>query len=281
LENLIMNPTLADLVGGIQAVTLGDEEARRRGTQKSVLERKAPPTFDVVVEILDFNRVAIHSDVTEAVDSILRGRPVTTETRWLDENHELQKQVSAPKKPAVAHGNKETKEHDIRPQKVYPFGVNRSKLEQVAREIHLPLTVVAEMEDAELVVTSKNYYRRKAQKLRDAEAAGIPIYVLKSSTTAHVRQMLSATHSNASRAIALRQALEEAEEAVGEIDNGMRMVELAPQNAYIRRLQHILAQKHQLSSSSRGEGQNRRVVIFKGATAPKSDDVSPEEQDEE
>ena len=65
LENLILNPTLSDLIGGIQTVTLGDEEARRRRTQKSILERKAPPTFDVVVEIQDFNKVAVHSDVAE------------------------------------------------------------------------------------------------------------------------------------------------------------------------------------------------------------------------
>jgi stage III sporulation protein SpoIIIAA len=56
LDNLMMNPTLADLIGGIQSVTLGDEEARRRGTQKSILERKSPPTFDIVVEIQDFDR---------------------------------------------------------------------------------------------------------------------------------------------------------------------------------------------------------------------------------
>src|SRR5574342_804481 len=70
LENLMMNPTLSDLIGGIQSVTLGDEEARRRRTQKSILERKAPPTFDVVVEIQSWDRVAIHEDVAETVDSI-------------------------------------------------------------------------------------------------------------------------------------------------------------------------------------------------------------------
>ncbi|HHE41909.1 MAG TPA: AAA family ATPase, partial [Dehalococcoidia bacterium] len=84
LENLILNPTLSDLVGGTQTVTLGDEEARRRGTQKSVLERKAPPTFDVVVEILDYYRVAVHQNVLEAVDNILHQRPVRTELRWVD-----------------------------------------------------------------------------------------------------------------------------------------------------------------------------------------------------
>jgi stage III sporulation protein SpoIIIAA len=81
LENLILNPTLSDLVGGVQSVTLGDEEARHRGTQKSILERKAPPTFDVVVEIQDFQRVAVHADVSEAVDVFLRGQPVVRDRK--------------------------------------------------------------------------------------------------------------------------------------------------------------------------------------------------------
>ena len=73
LENLMLNPTLADLIGGIQAVTLSDDEARRRGTQKTVLERKAPPTFDVVVELLEYDRLAVHHNVQKTVDLILRG----------------------------------------------------------------------------------------------------------------------------------------------------------------------------------------------------------------
>src|SRR5687767_11459151 len=79
LENLMLNPTLSDLIGGIQSVTLGDEEARRRGTQKSILERKAPPTFDVIVEIQSWDRVAVHENVAEVVDAVLRGhaRPAT------------------------------------------------------------------------------------------------------------------------------------------------------------------------------------------------------------
>jgi stage III sporulation protein SpoIIIAA len=85
LDNLMLNPTLSDLIGGIQSVTLGDEEARRRRTQKSVLERKAPPTFDVIVEIHDRDRVMVHSDVAETVDAMLRGDPVAPELRWRDE----------------------------------------------------------------------------------------------------------------------------------------------------------------------------------------------------
>src|SRR5579864_5291088 len=89
LENLMMNPTLSDLIGGIQSVTLSDEEARRRGTQKSVLERKAPPTFDVVVEIQNWSHVNVHLNVTAAVDDILRGQPVVPTVRRRGPNGEV------------------------------------------------------------------------------------------------------------------------------------------------------------------------------------------------
>jgi stage III sporulation protein SpoIIIAA len=85
LDNLMLNPTLSDLIGGIQSVTLGDEEARRRRSQKSVLERKAPPTFDVIVEIQDRERVLVHGDVAATVDAMLLGDPVAPELRWRDE----------------------------------------------------------------------------------------------------------------------------------------------------------------------------------------------------
>lgn len=81
LENLMMNPTLSDLIGGIQSVTLSDEEARRRGTQKSILERKAPPTFTIMVELVGRDEVAVHRDVAQTVDAILRGAPVRPEVR--------------------------------------------------------------------------------------------------------------------------------------------------------------------------------------------------------
>src|SRR3989440_6108953 len=85
LGNLLVNPTLSDLVGGIQTVTLGDEEARRRHTQKSILERKAPPTFDVVVEQQSWDEVVVHRDVADTVDNMLRGQPVMAEERTRDE----------------------------------------------------------------------------------------------------------------------------------------------------------------------------------------------------
>ncbi len=95
LENLLVNPTLSDLVGGIQTVTLGDEEARRRGTQKTVLERKAPPTFDVLVEQQSWREVIVHPDVAAAVDDLLRGRVPTVEQRTRDEEEHVRTRVVA------------------------------------------------------------------------------------------------------------------------------------------------------------------------------------------
>ena len=89
LENLMMNPTLSDLIGGIESVTLSDEEARRRGTQKTVLERRAPPTFDVLIEIMERDKLTIHPDVSIAVDTAVRGMPVQAELRYQDENDEV------------------------------------------------------------------------------------------------------------------------------------------------------------------------------------------------
>ena len=100
LDNLLLNPTLSDLIGGIEAVTLSDEEARRRGTQKTVLERRAPPTFDVVIEIQTRDRFAVHLDISASVDSLLRGAPLPPEVRMRDDegNIVIEKTAPAPKR---------------------------------------------------------------------------------------------------------------------------------------------------------------------------------------
>lgn len=122
LENLLMNPTLSDLVGGIDSVTLSDEEARRRGTQKSVLERKAPPTFDVLIEIQERQRMAIHNDVSAAVDSLLRGRPLQPEVRYLDENNDVR--IERAPEPAPGYRRSEA----------MPFGRQRPQRENGGRD---------------------------------------------------------------------------------------------------------------------------------------------------
>ncbi len=266
LDNLMMNPTLADLVGGIQSVTLGDEEARRRGTQKSILERKSPPTFDIVVELQDWDKVAIHPDVGEAVDALLRGQPTSTEVRWLDEQGEVRIEKAEPDKKKTVRGKRGARAE--KPSKLYLFGVNQARLVQMAKEMHLELDIVDNLYDASVLVTSKNYYRRKPQKVRDAEAAKLPIYVLRSNTPPQIRQLLSTIYprAGADKSDHFSLALGEAEEAVEQVKAGEEAVELSPQSAYIRRLQHLIAQRSSLASHSRGRDPNRRVRIYKEQT---------------
>jgi stage III sporulation protein SpoIIIAA len=263
LENLILNPTLCDLIGGIQSVTLGDEEARRRGTQKSILERKAPPTFDVVVEIQSWERVSVHANVTETVDAILRGYSVAAEVRELDKKGEMrlvssraqarQKRVLEERGPVAAG----------RERHVYPFGVSRHRLEQAIRQIGMAATIVDQLGDADALITLRNYYRRKPQLLRDAEERGVPVYVIKSNTVLQMEQCLVSMRGERGQDPVLS-ALQEAEEAIGDIMKGKQSVELSPQNAYIRRLQHMLAQRYNLSSQSLGQEPQRRVRILPG-----------------
>ncbi len=261
LDNLMMNPTLSDLVGGIQTVTLGDEEARRRGTQKSILERKAPPTFDVVVEIQEWDRVVIHPDVAEIADAILRGRPASAEVRWVDEDGVVRsgREMPSPSIPPRVAINRRSAGGERR---LYPFGINRRRLEQAARDLTLPATIVENLDDADALITSRSYYQRKPQRIRDAEDMGIPIYVLRNNTISQMRQCLGSIYSGEGGEGSVGTALREAEDAITRVMAGGE-AELSPQNAYIRRLQHRLAEQYNLSSSSKGKEPQRRVRIFK------------------
>jgi len=264
LENIMMNPTLADLVGGIQSVTLSDEEAKRRRTQKSILERKSPPTFDIEVEIQGWDRVAIHPDVGSAVDAILRGQPAPTEVRWLDTGGAVRAEKVKPE-PLVKRAREVQKTRESHVPHLFLFGVNRIRLEQAARDMNLNLQFVDRLEEADMLVTSKNYYRRKPQKVRDAEDNKMPIYVLKSNTPPQVRQLLQhiypITDSETRRDVGV--ALGEAEAAVEMVKGGQESVELSPQSSYIRRLQHLIAQRNSLTSQSVGRDPSRRVRIYR------------------
>jgi stage III sporulation protein SpoIIIAA len=269
LENLMMNPTLADLIGGIQSVTLGDEEARRRGTQKSILERKSPPTFDIVVEIQERDRVAIHPDVGEAVDALLRTAPPSTEVRWLDEQGEvrIEKAAVTAEKGRPARSKRSAREN--KPMRIYLYGVNRGRLVQTARELHIDLEVVDNLNEAGAFVTSKNYYRRRPQKVRDAESAHLPVYVLRSNTPPQMKQFLGNLYParDTEKTGPFKTAIDEAEEAVAKVSEGQEeAIELSPQSSYIRRLQHLIAQRGDLSSHSYGKDPNRRVRIYKERT---------------
>lgn len=262
LENLVMNPTLSDLVGGIQSVTLGDEEARRRGTQKSVLERKSPPTFDIVVEIQDRDRVAIHPDVGEAVDALLRGEPAATEIRWLNETGEVEK--SKPKKETGESPVVERVQKESNTPKVFLFGVSKSRLIQTARDMRLDVDIIDDLYDADVFVTSKNYYRRRLSRIKEAEKAGLQIYVMRSNTPPQMRHFLTTLRPLNEKEEDYQQAIDEAEDAAEQVETGEEtFVDLTPQNSFVRRLQHLVAQRKQLASHSSGKDPDRRVRIFK------------------
>ncbi len=265
LENLMMNPTLADLIGGIQSVTLGDEEARRRGTQKSILERKSPPTFDIVVEIQERDRVAIHPDVGEAIDVLLRESAPPTEIRWLNENGKIvvEKAASTPTlKSTPGKGKKKARE--TKTNRIFLYGVNKGRLQQMGRDLNVDVDVVDNLRDASMLVTSKHYYRRRPQKVKDAESAQLPVYVLRSNTPPQMKQFLGTlSPPDDDKEVKFKDALDEAQEAVAKVQGGREEVELSPQSAYIRRLQHIIAQRNDLTSHSSGRDPNRRVRIYK------------------
>ncbi|MCL2140535.1 MAG: AAA family ATPase [Dehalococcoidia bacterium] len=275
LDNLMINPTLCDLIGGIQAVTLGDEEAKRRGTQKTILERKSPPTFSVVVEIQDRYRVTVHTNTAEAVDENLRGQSHSAEIRWL-ENGEVQFKREDKSRLNLKKDTSQERFHNERKEgpKMYLFGINRQRLEEEASQMGLTVSISDDLRSSELLVTSKSYFRRKPQKIRDAEANSVPIYVLRTHTPIQIRQMLATMHPHASISHAdtkpteqrehLVQALQEAEQASNEIlSDRENPVELNPQSAYIRRLQHLIAERNKLYSKSIGRDPHRRVRIFK------------------
>lgn len=229
LDNLLLNPTLSDLVGGIEAVTLSDEEARRRGTQKTVLERRAPPTFDVLIEILNRNRFAVHLDIMASVDALLRGYPLIPEVRTRDEAGKIQiekgtpaaasrmdaKETKAPRRgrqaastagptppseeatqrldrlSAVSSQRFEPVRGPIQTVKIYPHGVARNRLMQAAKRLGVPAVIVKDPSDANALVTLRTYYRDRQQTIVDAEHRGLPIYVLRANTVGQMEQFLT------------------------------------------------------------------------------------------
>jgi stage III sporulation protein SpoIIIAA len=271
LDNLLMNPTLCDLVGGIDSVTLSDEEARRRGTQKTVLERKAPPTFDVLVEIQDRQTVAIHHDVARAVDAFLRGRPLSAEIRYRDEQGAIQIETATFIKPELAKvpEKPERFEPDDLPPvrkavRVYSYGVSQNRLRQAASNLHLPVQLVDDVHKADALMTLKSFYRKRPQAIAEAERVGVPVYVLRSNTSLQMETTLADIFELSPEEIdPFSSAMRETQDAIRKVLTGARSVELSPQAASVRRRQHELARKFNLISHSRGREPQRRVRIYR------------------
>jgi len=264
LDNLLINPTLCDLIGGIQAVTLSDEEARRRGTQKTVLERKAPPTFDVLIEIQDKDRLAIHHDVATVVDRMLRGIPPHPEIRVRGESGEIQVLAPSPESPDLSAAAAPRDRSPRAPLKIFPYAVSRDKLRRAIEELGVPAHIASHVTDADIVVTLKSHAKSEGPRLREEARWNIPIAVVKSNTTTQMKHFLLEEFGAtlAEQSPPQQSALKEAERAIETVITERRPVELWPQNAYIRRLQHELVQRYGLISESKGQEPFRRVVIY-------------------
>ena len=280
LNNLMQNPTLSDLIGGIESVTLGDDEARRRGTQKTVLDRRTAPTFQSLVEIQSFSRVAVHEDIAATVDALLRGFDVEAEVRTVDDSGEIAAVERLQLRAETDDDERASEERATAvppapggpPRHILPFGVSGSRLEDAIGSTRSAATVVDSLKNADAVMTLRHYYRRRSGPLKEAESRGIPVYVLRNNTEEQMERSLMAMREEGEEFDPITAALREAEEAIAAVSfHGRRSIELAPQNPYIRKRQHELATRHGLHSTSRGREPYRRITVSGGDRPPNRD----------
>jgi stage III sporulation protein SpoIIIAA len=260
LENLIANPTLADLVGGIQAVTLGDEEARRRRTQKTVLERKAPPTFDVLIEIRDKDRFAVHADVAQVVDATLRGQPALPEIRARAADGTVAVEPPAHGVPAIP-SYEPAPSGSQRAVRIFPYAVSRERLDRAIRDLGVDAVVCSQARNADVVVTLRSLARKQPKKLRELAPDVSRVHAISGNSQARIAGFLRELFDLTDGSEEQTQALKEAENAILAVVAHGQPVVLSPQHARFRRLQHQLAEAHGLESDSTGHGSSRRVVV--------------------
>ncbi len=303
MENLLINPTLSDLIGGIESVTLSDEEARRRRTQKTVLERRSPPTFDVLIEIQEREHLVIHADVSEAVDNMVRGIPLRPEIRYRDEKGD----VHIEKAPAQSRTSSTSPDQGMRrlngsgwqqresisqrrvfqeesgrpdveaflPEepagetrrtlRIFPYGVARNRLIQAVKRLGVPAIIEREMGSSDVMITLRTYYRSRQQAVLEAENRAMPIYVLRANTITQMENALAEMFNLSVEPAASNweDATQNAQSAIEAVLNGQRWMDLPPATAAVRRLQHEMARQANLVSHSYGKEPNRRVRIFK------------------
>src|SRR5262249_9604208 len=210
LDNLLRNPTLSDLLGGIHAVTLSDEEARRRGTQKTVLERKAPPTFDTLVEIRNRDDFSVFHETASVVDAFLRGKVVRPEGRVRKgETYEVvEKQERLEQGPATKRrGRERERDREREPERaapssrgdgsstpktirIYPYGVSRDRLARAINDLHVPATIARNPKDADVVLTLKAHEKRQSKTLKELENVGLQVSIIRSNTVSQMKLYL-------------------------------------------------------------------------------------------
>ena len=281
LESLIKNPTLSDLVGGIQSVTLGDDEAKRRASQKTVLEREKQPTFDIVIEILDRNTLAVYKNTSEAVDYILRGWPIRPEIRKVEQK-ELDKpvvieeakqelQTPADNKMNFSFSRQKYVEQAKPLKKLYLYAVSRTIVEKLIERLNLNVEIIRNVEDADIVIAHKNFAKGGAKILSTAKEYRVQIFYVKTNSMAQIQKVLKDAldiqpgdvESLTGYSDEAEKALDEAKSAIKKVLDGALMIELAPQPSHIRKLQHELVEQYNLQSTSIGEEPDRHLRIEK------------------
>ena len=262
LENLILNPTLSDLVGGVQTVTLSDEEARRRRTTKTVSERRAPPTFDIVVEMEDRDELLVHRDTGTAVDTILRGFQPPSERREQSANGAIR--VARHEPPAQTPSLAEPRQREG-PLRVYPYALSRDLLERVIRSLSLDARTVGNPEQADMIVALRSRGEDFRLK-RVMETSDASLHLIKRNTANEMRRLLQ-------QAMHVIEGIEdeEVQEAVSEAEAAVRQVlaeevevALPPRPPVLRKMQHRIIAGHRLMAISSGREPDRHLVIQPG-----------------
>ncbi len=288
LESLIKNPMLADLVGGIQSVTLGDEEAKRRSTQKTVLEREKKPTFDIAIEIRDRHTMAVYPDVGEAVDHLLRGWTLFPEVRKVDAETGTLKVLQTDIKmlpgdslqPIGLPPEDADSERDLAPIPVdqeefrlFLYGLGKGFVERILERLNLHhVRLTRNIHDAHAVLALRSHARPGSKILQLAQEYEVPVYYAKANTMPLIQRALREALDTDSGTFASKIAedsyedeseiaLREAQEAIDLVLEFKKAVELTPRRSYIRRLQHELVEKNNLLSFSIGDEPNRRLKV--------------------
>ncbi len=287
LENLIKNPVLSDLVGSVQSVTLGDDEARRRASQKTVLEREKQPTFDVVIEILDRNTLAVYKDTAEAVDYILRGWPIKPEIRHVTQPEGIDSSIQ--QKTEIVEKIDKLDEKTISPQdslkfsfsrkdfakqvknfkKIFIYAVSRNIVETTIERLNLNCELTRNIDDADIVIAHKSFSKGQNKVLSIANDYRLPVYFVRTNSMPQIQKVLKEalqipdSEEDEVFIDETEQALDEVKEAIERVKNGEEFVELEPRNLTIRKLQHELVDQYGLQSESLGDDDDRHLKVFK------------------
>ncbi|HYO73966.1 MAG TPA: R3H domain-containing nucleic acid-binding protein, partial [Archangium sp.] len=279
LENLVLNPTLSDLVGGVHTVTLSDEEARRRRTQKTINERRAPPTFDVVVEMVSRDEVLVHRDTAQSVDRLLAGENVGGERRQLVEGQvevKEEPQSVAPlpvrsSEPPAATASRAAPRRGGGAQpglrqgttRICAHAASRDLLERVLRDLGPDARVVGRLENADVILTLRS--RANDPKLRKiSEKTGARVLAIKRNSSSEMRRVLRDVFLIAEGVDEdqVREAVAEAEHAIQRVLSESVVVPLAPRPPRLRKLQHRLVSRYHLETVSHGSEPQRHLIIY-------------------